>query len=128
MRLTKDGRHRSAGPYYNRHPCDDHLWLDASRTDNLGRRADNVPHGFTERQLIERHSSDAACAKCHQRVDPLGFALEGYDAIGRRRERNQAGLEIDTKAKLKTAKQATPCAIKPIPHPRPIDITKSQMK
>jgi hypothetical protein len=62
--------------------------------------AENVPEGLTERQMIERHSSDAACAKCHQRVDPLGFALEGFDAIGRRRERSQTGLPIDTKTKL----------------------------
>ncbi len=62
--------------------------------------ADTVPDGLTERQMIERHSSDAACAKCHQRVDPLGFALEGFDAIGRRREQNQTGLAIDTRTKL----------------------------
>lgn len=62
--------------------------------------ADNVPDGFSERQMIERHSSDPACAKCHQRVDPLGFALEGFDAIGRRREFSQTGLAIDTRTKL----------------------------
>ncbi|RLT12508.1 MAG: DUF1592 domain-containing protein, partial [Planctomycetota bacterium] len=62
--------------------------------------ADNVPDGLTERQMIERHSSDAVCAKCHQRVDPLGFALEGFDAIGRRRDISQTGLAIDTKTKL----------------------------
>ena len=62
--------------------------------------ADTVPDGLTERQMIERHSSDAACAKCHQRVDPLGFALEGFDAIGRRREFSQTGLAIDTRTKL----------------------------
>jgi hypothetical protein len=44
------------------------------------------PAGLTERQLIERHSSDPACAGCHLRIDPYGFALEGYDAIGRRRQ------------------------------------------
>ena len=62
--------------------------------------ADNVPDGLSERQMIERHSSDPACAKCHQRVDPLGFALEGFDAIGRRREFSQTGLAIDTRTKL----------------------------
>ncbi len=41
------------------------------------------PTGLTERQLIERHSSDPACAGCHSRIDPYGFALEGFDAIGR---------------------------------------------
>lgn len=67
---------------------------------NVPQLADTVPAGLTERQLIERHSSDAACAKCHQRMDPLGFALEGFDAIGRRRQRDAAGLPIDAKTKL----------------------------
>jgi hypothetical protein len=44
------------------------------------------PAGLSERQLIERHSSDPACAGCHLRIDPYGFALEGYDAIGRARQ------------------------------------------
>ena len=42
-----------------------------------------VPAGLTARQLIEKHSSVEACAKCHARIDPYGFALEQYDAIGR---------------------------------------------
>ncbi len=67
---------------------------------NVPQLADDVPAGLTERQLIERHSSDAACAKCHMRIDAFGFALEGFDAIGRRRDKNQAGLLVDTKAKL----------------------------
>jgi len=44
-----------------------------------------VPSGLTSRQLIEKHSSVEACAKCHARIDPYGFALERYDAIGRLR-------------------------------------------
>lgn len=47
---------------------------------------EEAPQGLTERQLIERHSSDARCAGCHQRIDPFGFALEGFDAIGRSRQ------------------------------------------
>ena len=43
------------------------------------------PAGLTERQLIELHSSDERCSACHQRIDPYGFALEGFDAIGRAR-------------------------------------------
>jgi hypothetical protein len=46
---------------------------------------DEAPMGLTERQLIERHSSDPSCASCHKRIDPFGFALEGFDAIGRSR-------------------------------------------
>jgi hypothetical protein len=61
---------------------------------------DVVPAGLTERQLIEQHSSVPACAKCHARIDPFGFALEDFDAIGRRRG-NATGLPtIDTRGKL----------------------------
>jgi hypothetical protein len=58
------------------------------------------PQGISERQLIEQHSSDPACAKCHRRIDPYGFALEGYDAIGRFRWRDVAGQAIDTSTQL----------------------------
>ena len=61
---------------------------------------DEAPQGLTERQLIERHSSDAQCAKCHERIDPFGFALEGFDAIGRARSKDAGGLAIDTRVKL----------------------------
>ena len=61
---------------------------------------DEAPQGLTERQLIERHSSDAKCAGCHQRIDPFGFALEGFDAIGRARSKDAGGLTIDTRTSL----------------------------
>jgi hypothetical protein len=35
------------------------------------------------RQQMERHRADPACATCHNRMDPLGFALENYDGIGK---------------------------------------------
>jgi hypothetical protein len=57
---------------------------------------EEAPQGLTERQLIEKHSSDAVCANCHRRIDPFGFALEGFDAIGRARTMDSAGLAIDT--------------------------------
>jgi hypothetical protein len=34
------------------------------------------------RQQLERHRSDAICASCHKRMDPLGFGLENFDAVG----------------------------------------------
>ena len=61
---------------------------------------EEAPQGLTERQLIERHSTEPKCASCHQRIDPLGFALEGFDAIGRARQTDAGGLTIDTRAKL----------------------------
>ena len=66
---------------------------------NVPQLADAPPDGLTERQLIERHSSDAS-AKCHARIDPFGFALENFDAIGRFREHDASGLEIDTRTTL----------------------------
>ncbi len=56
--------------------------------------------GLTVRQLVEMHSSDPRCANCHVRVDQFGFALEGYDPIGRKREKDLAGRLIDAKSAL----------------------------
>jgi hypothetical protein len=61
---------------------------------------EEAPQGLTERQLIEKHSSDEACANCHRRIDPFGFALEGFDAIGRSRSKDAAGLPIDARTRL----------------------------
>ncbi|MFO0892948.1 MAG: DUF1592 domain-containing protein [Isosphaeraceae bacterium] len=56
--------------------------------------------GLTLRQITEKHRSIESCAKCHDRIDPFGFALEKFDAIGRRREADQAGRPIDTNVTL----------------------------
>ena len=56
--------------------------------------------GLTVRQLVAKHTSEPQCASCHQRIDPFGFALEGFDAIGRRRSEDLAGRPIDTKTRL----------------------------
>ncbi len=37
----------------------------------------------TLRQRMEQHRVNAACASCHKLMDPLGFALENFDAVGR---------------------------------------------
>jgi len=42
---------------------------------------------LTVRERLEQHRSVASCAACHARIDPLGLALENYDAIGAWRER-----------------------------------------
>jgi len=60
--------------------------------------AETVPAGLSERQLIALHSENEACAKCHRRIDPFGFALEEFDAIGRLRTTDPSGKPIDAKA------------------------------
>lgn len=37
----------------------------------------------TPRELLTAHTKDAACAGCHQRIDPVGYVLENYDPVGR---------------------------------------------
>jgi hypothetical protein len=60
---------------------------------------ETATEGLTVRQLVEKHASDAKCAVCHVRIDPLGFALEGFDTIGRRRDKDLGDRPIDTHAK-----------------------------
>ncbi len=60
---------------------------------------DGSTQTLTVRQLVERHTADAACVKCHQRIDPYGLALERYDAIGRLRDMD-AGQAIDSTTRL----------------------------
>ena len=40
------------------------------------------------RQQLEQHRANPACASCHARMDPLGFGLENYDAVGRWRTKD----------------------------------------
>jgi hypothetical protein len=54
--------------------------------------------GLTVRELVVKHSADPKCAVCHRRIDAYGLALERYDAIGRRREKDLAGRDIDARA------------------------------
>ncbi len=56
---------------------------------------------MTVRQKLEAHRADKACASCHDKIDPLGFALEGFDALGRFREKDESGLAIDDSGALK---------------------------
>ncbi len=58
-------------------------------------------NGLTMRQVTEKHRAIESCSKCHDRIDPFGFALEAFDAIGRRRINDLAGRPIDTKVRLK---------------------------
>lgn len=61
---------------------------------------ETVPEGSSERELVERHTREAACAKCHARIDPYGFALENFDAIGRYRTEGITGRPIQVHATL----------------------------
>jgi hypothetical protein len=53
----------------------------------------------TLRERLAQHREDPVCAGCHSRIDPLGFALENYDVLGRWRTED-AGKPIDASGEL----------------------------
>lgn len=55
---------------------------------------------LTLRERLAAHRERADCRGCHEQIDPLGFALENYDATGRWRDHYENGREIDTSGKL----------------------------
>ena len=72
---------------------------------------DNVPdlkaddktlqeEGLTVRQKLKQHSSDSQCVGCHKKIDPLGFALENFDLLGRWRDNYRTGLKVDASGEL----------------------------
>lgn len=73
----------------------------------------------TMRQRMEEHRKNPICASCHTQMDPIGFSLEHYDAIGQWRDTDQGqpidatgqlpgGLPIDGEAQLAQALKSDP--------------------
>jgi hypothetical protein len=62
------------------------------------------PHGtggkLTLRQAMEQHRANPTCAVCHSRMDPIGFALENYNGIGKWRVLDDTGATIDSSGVL----------------------------
>ena len=52
------------------------------------------------RERLEEHRRNPVCASCHSVIDPLGFSLEHYDAIGRYRETEEGGQLVDASAAM----------------------------
>jgi hypothetical protein len=51
------------------------------------------------RERLSQHRDKPACSGCHSRIDPLGFALENYDVLGRWRT-TEGGKPVDAKGQL----------------------------
>ncbi|NBV85834.1 MAG: DUF1592 domain-containing protein [Verrucomicrobia bacterium] len=66
----------------------------------------------TIRQQLERHRSVQACADCHAKIDPLGFALESYDPIGHFRTAYPNGAAIDTTGEYRGQPISSPADIR----------------
>lgn len=72
---------------------------------NVPALAENtVLSNLSVRQRLAEHRNNAACASCHQLMDPVGLALENFDAVGRWRDR-EAGQPIDASGGLPDGSQ-----------------------
>lgn len=78
-------------------PPPDVAVLPARETDTKGK---------TIRELLRLHVEDVKCATCHRRFDPVGLAMEGFDAVGRARAKDLAGRPIDDVVSLPDGKEA----------------------
>ena len=56
--------------------------------------------GQTLRERLAVHKRNPSCANCHVRIDPMGFPLEGFDAVGRTRTAYQDGAAVDVTGEL----------------------------
>jgi hypothetical protein len=68
---------------------------------------DNTVSGtLSVRERLAEHRSNATCANCHNLMDPVGLAMENYDAIGRWRSVEE-GLPIDASGGLPDGRKVT---------------------
>lgn len=52
------------------------------------------------KERLAEHRNNPSCSVCHERMDPLGFALENYDAVGRFRSKRKNGQPVDSVSDL----------------------------
>lgn len=80
------------------------------------------------RERLELHRKNPECASCHNRMDPLGFGLENFDALGRWRE-SENGFAIDAGGKLPSGESFTgPTELKRVVLKRADDFEKHFVK
>jgi len=77
-------------------------------TQKIG-HSEKAKDGLTFRQRLEQHREDPKCAGCHARMDPLGFGLENFDAIGAWRT-EAGGAPLDVSGQLVSGEKFTGAA------------------
>ncbi len=81
---------------------------------------------LTLRQRTELHRTDAVCANCHKILDPIGFGLENFDAIGRWRDKDDSGGPIDAAGELPDGQRfTTPKELKAIIAARKTEVVRN---
>lgn len=92
----------------------------------LEQQREEKVEGLTLRQRTQLHTKDPVCATCHKVLDPIGFGLENFDAIGRWRDKNEAGVAIDSAGKLPSgAAFSTPAELKRLLAEREADLARN---
>lgn len=81
---------------------------------------------MTLRQRTELHRTNAVCANCHKILDPIGFGLENFDAIGRWRDKDESGGPIDAVGELPGGKRfSSPKELKALIAARQSDLARN---
>ncbi|MFN0078690.1 MAG: DUF1592 domain-containing protein [Prosthecobacter sp.] len=81
---------------------------------------------LTLRQRTELHRTNAVCNNCHKILDPIGFGLENFDAIGRWRDQDDTGGKIDAAGELPGGKRfSSPKELKTIIAARKDDLARN---
>ncbi|HBJ85119.1 MAG TPA: hypothetical protein DDZ88_14860 [Verrucomicrobiales bacterium] len=81
---------------------------------------------LTLRQRTELHRTNAVCNNCHKILDPIGFGLENFDAIGRWRDQDDSGGKIDAAGELPGGKHfSSPKELKTIIAARKDDLARN---
>jgi hypothetical protein len=67
---------------------------------------DKTVTGVSQRERLAQHSTVAACATCHQLMDPIGVVFEGFDAVGRPRTMDETGMPVVIASELSLTRDA----------------------
>jgi hypothetical protein len=73
--------------------------VPALRENSDARTGQVLAKPLSVRERMEEHRSNPACAACHKMMDPIGFALENFDAVGVWRT-NDSGFKIDASGQM----------------------------
>jgi hypothetical protein len=92
----------------------------------LDKQDHNKVADLTLRQRTELHRTNPVCASCHKVLDPIGFGLENFDAIGRWRDQDDSGGAIDATGELPGGKHfSSPKELKAIIAERKDDLART---
>lgn len=82
----------------------DHVPSPPPEVPALETQDEKTVANLTLRERTELHRRDPVCANCHKILDPIGFGLENFDAIGRWRDRDENGEAIDASGEFPDGK------------------------